>query len=162
MKKLKLNPKSLEVVIDQLLRKKLLSYKQTNEDSLETGGVLMGEIYPKSNKIKITHILVGEHTSSSKYGVELNVKYLQKKIDEIWQRSYGTITYLGDWHTHPEIKPKPSFIDYKTFLKNYYSSQFNQNILLYMILGNGDSLWFKSFNGFSFKEINIKNSDELI
>lgn len=156
MKKLKFYPTLLKVIIDQVLSEKLLSYKQTNENSPETGGVLMGELYLKSNKIKITHILVGELTSSSKYGLELNVKYLQKKIDEIWQKSDGTITYLGDWHTHPEIKPKPSFIDYKTFIKNYYSSQFNQNILLYMILGNGDSLWFKSFNGFRFREINIK------
>ena len=156
MKKIKFIPKSLLVNADKKLLVELLSHRQRSENDCETGGVLMGELYPKSNKIKVTHILVCEHTNNSRYGLELNVECLQKQMNEIWEKSNGTITYLGDWHTHPEYIPKPSYIDYKTFLKNYYASKFEQNFLLYIILGREQTMWFKCFNGFKFKDIIFK------
>ena len=156
MKSIKFNSKFLNIELAQNLVNKLLSYQQINENDFENGGILMGELYPKSNRIKITHILVCEHSKNSKYGLELNIKCLQKQMDKIWDESNGTITYLGDWHTHPESNPKPSYIDYKTFVKNYFVSTFEQNVLLYMILGNRGNIWFKSFNGLWFKNTNIR------
>ena len=152
MRKIKFNPKSLLVNLDKKLLTKLLSYRQIRDCDKETGGVLMGELYPSSNRIKITHILVCKHTNNSRYGLELNIECLQEQMNKIWKDSNGTITYLGDWHTHPEFNPKPSYIDYKTFVKNYYISKFEQNILLYIILGLDKRIWFKSFNGFKFQQ----------
>lgn len=156
MKSIKFNSKFLNIELDQNLVNKLLSYQQIKDNDFENGGILMGELYPKSNRIKITHILVCEHSKNSKYALELNIKCLQKQMEKIWDESNGTITYLGDWHTHPESNPKPSYIDYKTFVKNYFVSTFEQNVLLYMILGNNKSIWFKSFNGLWFYKINMR------
>ncbi|MDD2639491.1 MAG: Mov34/MPN/PAD-1 family protein [Arcobacteraceae bacterium] len=156
MKKIKFNPKSFIVSFDKQLLDELLSHRQRKENDYETGGVLMGELYPKSNKIKVTHILVCEHTTNSRYGLELNIECLQKQMNKIWENSNGTITYLGDWHTHPEYNPKPSYIDYKTFFKNYYASKFEQNLLLYIILGREQTMWLRCFNGFKFKNIIFK------
>lgn len=153
MIKIKFNPKFLLVNLDKNLLTELLSYRQTRDSDKETGGVLMGELYPNSNKIKLTHILVCEHTTNSRYGLELNIECLQKQMDEIWKDSNGTITYLGDWHTHPEYNPKPSYTDYITFAKNYYTSKFEQNLLLYIILGEEKRIWFKSFNGLKFQKL---------
>lgn len=156
LKSITFNSKSLNIEIDQKLLNELLSYQQINENDFENGGILMGELYPRSNRIILTHVLVCEHIENSKYGLELNIKCLQKQMDEIWDESNGTITYLGDWHTHPESNPKPSYTDYKTFVKNYYTSKFEQNVLLYVILGSKKSIWFKSFNGLLFYKINIR------
>ena len=155
MKTIKFTSKSLIINIDGKLVNELLSYRQKKDSDSETGGVLMGELYPNSNRIQITHILVCKHTTNSRYGLELNVECLQKQMNEIWEKSKGTITYLGDWHTHPEFNPKPSYVDYKTFVKNYYKSKFEQNLLLYIILGQEKEIWFKSFNGFQFRKINF-------
>lgn len=155
MKTIKFTSKSLIINIDSKLVNELLSYRQKKDSDSETGGVLMGELYPNSNRIQITHILVCKHTSNSRYGLELNVECLQKQMNEIWEKSKGTITYLGDWHTHPEFNPKPSYVDYTTFVKNYYKSKFEQNLLLYIILGQEEEIWFKSFNGFQFRKINF-------
>lgn len=155
MKTIKFTSKSLIINIDSKLVNELLSYRQKKDSDSETGGVLMGELYPNSNRIQITHILVCKHTSNSRYGLELNVECLQKQMNEIWEKSKGTITYLGDWHTHPEFNPKPSYVDYRTFVKNYYKSKFEQNLLLYIILGQEKEIWFKSFNGFQFRKINF-------
>lgn len=155
LKTIKFTSKSLIINIDSKLVNELLSYRQKKDSDSETGGVLMGELYPNSNRIQITHILVCKHTSNSRYGLELNVECLQKQMNEIWEKSKGTITYLGDWHTHPEFNPKPSYVDYTTFVKNYYKSKFEQNLLLYIILGQEEEIWFKSFNGFQFRKINF-------
>ncbi len=155
MKKIKFTSKSLIINIEGKLVNELLSYRQKKDSDSETGGVLMGELYPNSNRIQITHILVCKHTTNSRYGLELNVECLQKQMNEIWEKSKGTITYLGDWHTHPEFNPKPSYVDYRTFVKNYYKSKFEQNLLLYIILGQKNEIWFKSFNGFQFRKINF-------
>lgn len=152
---MKFTSKSLIINIDGKLVNELLSYRQKKDSDSETGGVLMGELYPNSNRIQITHILVCKHTTNSRYGLELNVECLQKQMNEIWEKSKGTITYLGDWHTHPEFNPKPSYVDYRTFVKNYYKSKFEQNLLLYIILGQEKEIWFKSFNGFQFRKINF-------
>ena len=153
MKNIIFNTSNLQVILTNNVKEILLSFKQQKEQDIETGGILMGQLYPKSNKIIVSHALTCEHNFSSRYRLNLNIKCLQKKMNEIWKNSSGTITYIGDWHTHPEKNPKPSFLDYKTFVVNYYKSKFNQNILLYLILGSHQNIWFKAFNQYKFKKV---------
>lgn len=156
MKKVIFNHKSLNIVFADGVKDKLFSYRQRKKSDIETGGVLMGELYLKSNKIKITHVLACKDNIASRYRIDLNIKCLQNQINKIWEESGGTVTYLGDWHTHPEINPSPSFMDYKTFVLNYYTSKFNHNCLLYLILGVKKNIWLKSFDGFLFFGKNFK------
>jgi integrative and conjugative element protein (TIGR02256 family) len=153
MNKIKFQNKNLKVQINSELNKQLLTLRQFESDS-EKGGVILGKLYPQKNTIEITHFFEDNPLSSSKYGLELNVNYLQENIERLWEESNGQITYLGDWHTHPQLKAEPSLRDYKTFFVNYYNSKVQQNLLLYLILGIKEN-WFKSFNGFKF--YNIKN-----
>ena len=161
MKSIKFNTSYLKIIINNNVSKILNSYKQIRKNINENGGVLMGELYPSSNKIIITHALVCNNQSSLRHSVNLNTKCLQKKILKIWKESNGRITYLGDWHTHPENKPSPSLTDYKTFVKNYYTSKFDQNILLYVILGKKNTKWVKLFNGILFCSINLNHQSIL-
>lgn len=152
MCKIKFNQSTLDIEINESVIKTFNVYKQRKENDVEKGGVLMGKLYPSSNKIVITHALICNNQESTRYELNLNTKCLQEKILKIWEESNGTITYLGDWHTHPEKAPKPSITDYKTFILNYFSSKFDQNLLLYIIVGNAEINWCKSFNGLLFKK----------
>lgn len=152
MYKIKFNQSSLDIEICESVIKIFNIYKQRKVHDTEKGGILMGKLYPSSNKIVITHAIICHNQESTRYGLNLNTKCLQEKMLEIWKESNGTITYLGDWHTHPEKDPKPSITDYKTFILNYFSSKFDQNILLYIIVSNTEKNWCKSFNGLLFKK----------
>jgi len=35
----------------------------------------------------------------------------QEIAHEVWRRSERTVTYVGDWHSHAELRPLPSVID---------------------------------------------------
>jgi len=153
MKPIKFNISKLRIEISSDLYQKLSSLQNKTCDK-EKGGVLMGELRPSRNQITITHILESEMHLSSSHNINLNVKYLQKKMNDIWEKNHGTITYLGDWHSHPENNPSPSIIDYCTFIKNFYTSHFDHNILIYLILGN-KSIWSRAFNGSSFYKFTL-------
>lgn len=153
MNKFKFDIKNLKVYISEELKQNLLTFRQFEFDN-ERGGVILGKLYPQDNTIEITHFFEGRLLESSEYGLELDIDYLQDNIEHIWEESNGLITYLGDWHTHPQQCAEPSFIDLKTFFLNYYKSKVQQNVLLYLVLGRKEH-WFKSFNGLKFYKINI-------
>jgi len=157
MKSIKFDTSNLTVIINANVSDILNSYKQINKNDNENGGVLMGELYPSLNKIIITHALICDNQNSHRNGINLNTKCLQNKILKIWEKSNGKITYLGDWHTHPCKNPKPSIIDKITFFKNYHQSRFDQNVLIYIILGTKEKNYIAIHNGYRLlkKETNI-------
>lgn len=153
MKSIKFDISTVTIEINSEVTLKLNSFKQSNNEDKEKGGVLMGELYPSLNKAVVTNVLYLELNNSSRFDLHLDVKGLQEEMNEIWEKSEGKITYLGDWHTHPENKPKPSFTDYSTFIKNFYLSEFDQNFMIYVIVGK-KALWCKVFNGYFFRKKN--------
>ena len=145
---------NIEVFIENIVYQELLSYEQNHKNDSENGGVILGKMFPDENKILITHI-ISSVMYSSKYEVQLNIEILQEKIKDIWKNN-KEITYLGDWHTHPQIDPDPSITDLKTFINNYKNSKFVQNLLIYIILGRKNSIFSVSYNGAKFNKLNIK------
>jgi integrative and conjugative element protein (TIGR02256 family) len=146
---LKFNIKNLDIRIEQSVLDAFPDYSQGLKTS-ERGGVIMGKLYLNKNMVVITDIIESPSKASHKNRYEMDVEYIQKKINSIWKESNGTITYIGDWHTHPEYNPKPSLTDYITFSKNYFRSTIDQNFLIYIILGYKDntvSRWIGLCNG---------------
>jgi integrative and conjugative element protein (TIGR02256 family) len=115
----------------------------------------MGELYPSSNKIIITNIVSAQTNKSNRYNLELDIESINKDMTKIHQDSFGTITYLGDWHTHPEPNPTPSQIDYNTFILNHKKTKLEQGFSLYIILGTCNKLWIKIFDGKEFKQVEL-------
>lgn len=155
MKNIKFNYREMHIHITQKAYEQILQFTPPTTNNEENGGILMGELHPSVNTIIITHIICSKNHLSDRYSINLNVKNLQQEMDKIWQKSNGKITYLGDWHTHYENYPNPSSTDYITFVKNYYLSKFDQNILVYIILGTKD-IWCNIFNGYRFYKKNLK------
>lgn len=151
--KYQFNLKSISVEFtEEILKSK---HKFYHEEGLpEKGGILMGELYPKKNLIIITHLIEVPSLNKTSVTYEMDMQFTHNIINETWTKSGGTITYIGDWHTHPEYSPKPSIQDYLTFSKNYFQSSIDQNLLIYVIFGYS-SKWIGLCSGFKTKKLTI-------
>lgn len=158
-KSLALDTSKLVVYIAQEVINTLISHQQIKADSHEVAGVFVGEIYPEEHTIIIKKAIVTHEENGSRYNVNLDIKKLQRMIDQEWLKSGKTLLYLGEWHTHPEPFPSPSLTDYLTFSGNYFTSRFAQNILIYTIIGvekdTFSSMWIRTYNGLLFRKVNV-------
>jgi integrative and conjugative element protein (TIGR02256 family) len=115
---------------------KMESYKQDSIEKLEAGGVLLGRFIKKSKNIildRVTVPMVGDQRN--RFSFIRSEKGHQRIISSAWGKSAGTCNYIGEWHTHPENKPNPSYKDIKNWEKilsrNFLSSQY----LYFIIIG---------------------------
>ena|SRR5437870_3782001 len=87
-------------------------YAQNGPNRTEAGGVLLGRHLLDTDDIvvdKVTAPGVGDYRSRFRF-FRARLPH-QEMIDGLWRESGGTCTYLGEWHTHPEAVPRPSFLD---------------------------------------------------
>lgn len=151
MKHLVFNREQLSIEFQDSTLQILLATAQNSENDTECGGVLLGRLFPNSSKIVVTNIIESKDGQSNRFGFSMNVPEIQKVIYDLWEKSNGKITYLGDWHTHPELEPNPSFKDQITFRMNYHGSKIDQNLLLYIIIGTSSiykqGIWLAVCNG---------------
>lgn len=158
-KSLLLDTSKLVVYITKEAMETLVLYQQTKENSCEAAGVFIGEIYSEEHTIIIKKAITTYEESGSKYNVNIDVKKLQSALDKEWHENGKTFLYLGEWHTHPEKIPSPSWTDYLTFTGNYFTSRFTQNILIYTIIGVEQdafrSMWIRTYNGLLFRKVNV-------
>jgi len=83
---------------------------------LETGGAFFG-YYSKTNDVVITHLIpAGSRAKHKKYSFEPDQSFQLEMMAELYFKHNATISYLGDWHSHPKHKPKLSRRDEKTLL----------------------------------------------
>lgn len=97
----------------QMLKEMLIWYPK------ETGGVLMG--YKKEKEIGITHIIgPGPDAIHELYSFTPDNDYHEKEIARVYSSTGKDISYIGDWHTHPNNAAYLSSRDKRT-LKNIAS-----------------------------------------
>lgn len=69
----------------------------------ETGGVLLGSVFPYAGTIVITGLLLAPPDSvEEKYRFILGKEGLANNIKDIEKKTNGKVTYLGTWHSHPQ------------------------------------------------------------
>lgn len=108
------------VVISSEVTNTLLSYRQTNNSSPESAGVLIGERRGVHIILK-TLSIPSCWDIRSRFMVDRVSLHHQKTVDDAFKKSNGEWQYLGEWHTHPEDVPKPSIMDYTSWHKNLKS-----------------------------------------
>lgn len=70
---------------------------------LETGGVLMGYTTKKKNEAVITDIIgPGPKSAHKALNFTPDTEWQNDEVGKIFDKTDGIITYLGDWHTHPD------------------------------------------------------------
>lgn len=115
---------------------RLRVYRQLGSTDTEAGGVLMGRFLEGSDDIIID--LITEPTEKDTRERCFFKKHLethQEIVDKIWGESDGTFNYVGEWHTHPEKHPSPSFHDRKEWKKVLRKTQCESSVLFFLIIG---------------------------
>ncbi len=98
------------VLVDHSVLEKTSSAAQAVRFDREVGGILLGSY-------KGQHLHVLEATlpqiadSSSRFRFFRRSRGHQRLAEEAWRRSRGQVGYVGEWHSHPEDYPTPSWID---------------------------------------------------
>jgi integrative and conjugative element protein (TIGR02256 family) len=120
-------------------------YKQKKHQN-ESGGIILGLVHEDDN-IYISK--VSEPNASdkaSRYGFERDKKAAQIIVDSEFYESDGKVIYLGEWHTHLEPNPSPSYVDIKMIKQQYKNNIINEDFLILLIQGT-ESLYVSIYNG---------------
>lgn len=108
-------------------------YKQTGKKG-EQGGILLG--YKEGNQINIKKASIPtSYDRSSRFNFVRDKKSAQLFIDYEYFNTKGKITYIGEWHTHPENTAQPSSIDVSMIKKQFEKNKINEEFLIMIIVG---------------------------
>lgn len=113
----------------------------------ESGGVLLGRHILSSNDVvldEVTTPLPGDQKSRFKF-FRARERH-QEAINIAWHKSNGTCTYLGEWHTHPECKPTPSYIDRLNWYRKLMVDRFS-NCVFFIIVGTEEIKVWEGLQG---------------
>jgi len=145
---IEMKEEGFKIEFDKNSIKKLKKYQQKNGE-YESGGILVGEIYPIENKVIVKDIIVSKKAKRSFMGINIDKKEMQEELEKIRKNTNYRYYYIGDWHTHPEKNPKPSWIDKVSYKKTLRTIILQTNFVVFLIVGNGDdimnSLWLKTY-----------------
>lgn len=104
------------VIVETAALRALNKYRQLHKNQCEQGGVLIGEVRPPH--IIITQITEpGPADVATRFGFTRKKQHHQHQVDQHWLTSGGFLTYIGEWHTHPEPNPTPSGVDLSSWRK---------------------------------------------
>jgi integrative and conjugative element protein (TIGR02256 family) len=136
---IKLDKKDFILEFDNNALNELKKYQQKNGE-LESGGILLGEIYLQSSKVIIKEIIVSKKAKRSFLGVNIDKKEMQIELEKKRIESDYTLYYIGDWHTHPEPFPTSSMIDRLSYNKIIKKAKILTNFIVFVIIGNHNDI----------------------
>lgn len=88
------------------------TFKQDTFKKSEAGGILLGHRRGSHFEI-ITITTPGPKDICTRTSFHRKDPSHQLIATTLWSESGWAIDYIGEWHTHPEIKPRPSEVDIK-------------------------------------------------
>lgn len=122
--------------------------------SVETGGIIVGEIRPLDEAIVITDVSEPfEKDSRGRFHFNRKSDGHQEYMDKLWRESGCKKMYLGEWHTHDQKKPVPSNID----INNWKKIERRNNVapeMYFIIVGTRKIEIWNAFNG-KIEQMNI-------
>ena len=127
------------------------SYRQTGEAS-EAGGLLFATFdlpFIRIAEVSEPHILDGRH----RYRFFPN-RLLQRRL--IRKKFKQGLHYIGEWHTHPEPAPHPSYLDLESMAEAFVKSRHRLNWFIMIIVGNKEEslkLWVGAHNSFTYYKL---------
>jgi integrative and conjugative element protein (TIGR02256 family) len=123
----------------------IFQYRQTHRKHPESGGQLFAKITPK---IVIIAAATGPHKkdNSNRFSFVPNKKRLNAEIQTFFSKGFH---YVGDWHTHPQKHPEPSWLDIRSMRNCFKKSRHELEHFLLVILGNAttpNEIWIGLIN----------------
>ena len=84
-------------------------------DKLENGGIFIGNVDNKDKVVRILDIFIPPDNQRSCLFLVRGQIDIEKHLNYISKRTAGLITYVGEWHTHPNMATQMSKTDENTF-----------------------------------------------
>ena len=108
---------------------------------LETGGILVG--YVGDNNEPVVHAVVGAGPKALHLANRFEPDHAWQcmQLDDLFMRSAGQWVYMGDWHTHPNGRPKMSRLDRRTMRRISMHAGARISHPLMMIGGGTPNSW---------------------
>lgn len=100
----------------------------------EFGGVLVGEYSEDKQTVSVSETILPQAYMSSRVSFDRGVEGLEEKLLEFYNADPSKI-YVGEWHTHPNASPTPSWTDIKAIRQIVASENVNINNPIMLILG---------------------------
>jgi integrative and conjugative element protein (TIGR02256 family) len=114
----------------------LMAFRQLDDASPESGGVLLGRLILDSDDVVIDEITAPSSTDErGRFWFKRSGTSAQPRVVSAWGESNGTRIYLGDWHSHPEDDPAPSPVDRRDWSRTLERAVYEQDFLLFAIVG---------------------------
>jgi integrative and conjugative element protein (TIGR02256 family) len=108
----------------------------------ETGGIMVGFSTP--NSLIITDATgPGPSAVHQPYSIRFDERYCAQKVKQLKRRGKHQ-RYVGDWHSHPFSKLKPSKVDRRSFSMKSVT-HYNTSYPLMLIAGPGPAISLKAY-----------------
>jgi len=111
--------------------------KQISYEKTENMGIWFGHINNQMKRFTIVDTYIPEDNERSSGNVTGGTQGVTEKIKQITKSTGGMISYIGEWHTHPNGSITPSQTDYKAFeMVDKESRPFLMSIIAHNNIGN--------------------------
>lgn len=127
--------KSIVFSIDEVVYQKWTSYIDNCNFVIESGGIIVGKLNPAEKQVIATDITVPQIADKCTKNRYIRAELGHQEImDNLWKESGFVKTYIGEWHTHNQRVPQPSWIDRRNWLQISKRKQ-NSAWLFFVIVG---------------------------
>lgn len=124
----------------------------------ESGGVLMGRVFGAGNEYAVEEVTVPCGQDKQSRSSFFRSPFHHRAAERYWKQTRGEGTYLGLWHTHPELTPKPSRVDMADWRRALKKDVFHGSGLLFVIVGTKElGFWY----GGSSRRVNFLGNFEI-
>jgi len=120
-------------------------YQQIAPKSVEAGGQLFAQISGDDILLQVATEPRPTDTRT-RYSYRPNRSAEQAEIDQMYRQG---LYFVGDWHTHPEAHPQPSWQDLRSIRDVFLCSKHHLNAFILVIVGTAplpDGLYFALHN----------------
>jgi integrative and conjugative element protein (TIGR02256 family) len=116
--------------------------RQRSSDQPESGGYLFGQLFGDQLVISVATPPGPGDTRKPRFIKRVKERG-QLLLDRIWRASRGTQIMVGEWHTHFEVKPRPSRLDMDEAKKALKKNISHLDFMVIVIIGSKSvsNLW---------------------
>jgi integrative and conjugative element protein (TIGR02256 family) len=128
-------PEGGRLQIGSVALEAILRHLQHATDAPEAGGVLLGR-YILGTRDVVVDAVTGpmREDRRSRTRFYRHRRGHQVAIECAWEESGGTCAWLGEWHTHPEPMPTPSWVDRADWRRKLLVDRYDE-ALFFVIAG---------------------------
>lgn len=117
------------VLIDEKIMGAISRFTCPPQEKREAGGILIGSYRgPHIEILACTTPMPGDRRCAWMFDRRDKGHAVAANI--YWKESGGQLTFVGEWHTHPEDYPSPSIVDRRTWTKVTKSSPVDPKVFL--------------------------------